>query len=167
MFVGSIKTDFMQKVITFLWFKDTLAEEAVNFYVSVINGAKITKIMRVGKAGPGPEGSVLTMEFEIGGQTFVALNGNPESKFTQAMSPMINCDTQEEIDAYWEKLSAGGKKVQCGWLEDKYGVSWQIVTPLLLEMLNDKDAAKSERVMRAMMQMTKIEIAPLKKAYEG
>jgi predicted 3-demethylubiquinone-9 3-methyltransferase (glyoxalase superfamily) len=157
----------MQKVITFLWFKDTLAEEAANFYVSVIKGARITKLMRVGKAGPGPEGSVLTVEFEIGGQTFVALNGNPESNFTEAMSLMINCDTQEEIDTYWEKLSAGGKKVQCGWLVDKYGVSWQIVTPLLLEMLNDKDAAKSERVMRAMMQMTKIEIAPLKKAYDG
>jgi predicted 3-demethylubiquinone-9 3-methyltransferase (glyoxalase superfamily) len=157
----------MQKIITFLWYKDTLAEEAVNFYVSVIKGAKITKIMRVGKAGPGPEGSVLTVEFEIGGQTFVALNGNPESMFTEAISLMINCDTQEEIDTYWEKLSAGGKKVQCGWLVDKYGVSWQIVTPVLLEMLNDKDAAKSERVMRAMMQMTKIEIAAIRRAYEG
>jgi predicted 3-demethylubiquinone-9 3-methyltransferase (glyoxalase superfamily) len=157
----------MQKIIPFLWYKDTLAEEAVNFYVSVIKDARITKIMRVGKAGPGPEGSVLTMEFEIGGQTFVALNGNPESNFTEAISLMINCDTQEEIDTYWEKLSAGGKKVQCGWLVDKYGVSWQIVTPLLLEMLNDKDAAKSERVMRAMMQMTKIEIAAIRRAYDG
>ena len=157
----------MQKVITFLWFKDDLAEEAANFYVSVIKGAKITKIMRAGKAGPGPEGSVVTVEFEIGGQTFVALNGNPSFDFTMAMSLMINCDTQEEIDEYWEKLSAGGKKVQCGWLEDKYGVSWQIVTPLLLEMLQDKDAVKAQRVMQAMMQMTKIEIAPLKKAYEG
>jgi predicted 3-demethylubiquinone-9 3-methyltransferase (glyoxalase superfamily) len=157
----------MQKVITFLWFKDDLAEEAANFYVSVIKGAKITKIMRAGKAGPGPEGSVVTVEFEIGGQTFVALNGNPSFDFTMAMSLMINCDTQEEIDEYWEKLSAGGKKVQCGWLEDKYGVSWQIVTPLLLEMLQDKDAEKAQRVMQAMMQMTKIEIAPLKKAYEG
>ena len=157
----------MQKVITFLWFKDDLAEEAANFYVSVIKGARITKIMRSGKAGPGPEGSVVTVEFEIGGQTFVALNGNPSFDFTMAMSLMINCDTQEEIDEYWEKLSAGGKKVQCGWLEDKYGVSWQIVTPLLLEMLQDKDAEKAQRVMQAMMQMTKIEIAPLKKAYEG
>jgi len=157
----------MQKIIPFLWYKDTLAEEAVNFYVSVIKDARITKIMRVGKAGPGPEGSVLTVEFEIGGQTFVALNGNPESMFTEAISLMINCDTQEEIDTYWEKLSAGGKKVQCGWLMDKYGVSWQIVTPLLLEMLNDKDAAKSERVMRAMMQMTKIEIAAIRRAYDG
>jgi predicted 3-demethylubiquinone-9 3-methyltransferase (glyoxalase superfamily) len=161
------KNRFMQKVITFLWYKDMLAEEAANFYVSVIKGARITKTMRAGKGGPGPEGSVVTVEFEIGGQTFVALNGNPSFDFTMAMSLMINCDTQEEIDEYWEKLSAGGKKVQCGWLEDKYGVSWQIVTPLLLEMLNDKDAAKSERVMRAMMQMTKIEIAPLKKAYEA
>jgi predicted 3-demethylubiquinone-9 3-methyltransferase (glyoxalase superfamily) len=157
----------MQKVITFLWFKDDLAEEAANFYVSVIKGAKITKIMRAGKAGPGPEGSVVTVEFEIGGQTFVALNGNPAFDFTMAISLMINCDTQEEIDEYWEKLSAGGQKVQCGWLTDKYGVSWQIVTPLLLEMLQDKDAEKAQRVMQAMMQMTKIEIAPLKKAYEG
>jgi predicted 3-demethylubiquinone-9 3-methyltransferase (glyoxalase superfamily) len=157
----------MQKVITFLWFKDDRAEEAANFYVSVIKGARITEIMRSGKAGPGPVGSVVTVEFEIGGQTFVALNGNPEFEFTMAMSLMINCDTQEEIDTYWEKLSAGGQKVQCGWLTDKYGVSWQIVTPLLREMLNDKDPAKSERVMRAMMQMTKIEIAPLKKAYQG
>ena len=157
----------MQKIIPFLWYKDMLAEEAVNFYVSVIKGSRITEIMRAGKSGPGPEGSVVTVEFEIGGQVFVALNGNPEFEFTMAMSLMINCDTQEEIDEYWEKLSAGGQKVQCGWLTDKYGVSWQIVTPLLLEMLNDKDAAKSERVMKAMMQMTKIEIAPLKKAYKG
>jgi predicted 3-demethylubiquinone-9 3-methyltransferase (glyoxalase superfamily) len=157
----------MQKVITFLWFKDDRAEEAVNFYVSVIKGARITEIMRSGKAGPGPVGSVITVEFEIGGQTFVALNGNPEFEFTMAMSLMINCDTQEEIDTYWEKLSAGGQKVQCGWLTDKYGVSWQIVTPLLRQMLNDKDPAKSERVMRAMMAMTKIEIAGIRKAYEG
>jgi predicted 3-demethylubiquinone-9 3-methyltransferase (glyoxalase superfamily) len=157
----------MQKVITFLWFKDDRAEEAVNFYVSVIKGARITEIMRAGKAGPGPVGSVITVEFEIGGQTFVALNGNPEFEFTMAMSLMINCDTQEEIDTYWEKLSAGGQKVQCGWLTDKFGVSWQIVTPLLREMLNDKDPAKSERVMRAMMAMTKIEIAGIRKAYEG
>lgn len=157
----------MQKVITFLWFKDDLAEEAANFYVSVIKGARITEIMRSGKAGPGPVGSVVTVEFEIGGQTFVALNGNPEFEFTMAMSLMINCDTQAEIDEYWEKLSAGGQKVQCGWLTDKFGVSWQIVTPILREMLNDKDPAKSERVMRAMMAMTKIEIDVIKKAYAG
>ena len=157
----------MQKVITFLWFKDDRAEEAANFYVSVIKGARITKIMRSGKAGPGPEGSVVTVEFEIGGQTFVALNGNPSFDFTMAISLLINCDTQEEIDEYWEKLSAGGQKVQCGWLTDKFGVSWQIVTPILREMLNDKDPAKSERVMRAMMAMTKIEIAGIRKAYEG
>ena len=157
----------MQKVITFLWFKDDHAEEAANFYVSVIKGARITEIMRSGKAGPGPVGSVVTVEFEIGGQTFVALNGNPEFEFTMAMSLMINCDTQAEIDEYWEKLSAGGQKVQCGWLTDKFGVSWQIVTPILREMLNDKDPAKSERVMRAMMAMTKIEIDVIKKAYAG
>ena len=157
----------MQKVITFLWFKDDLAEEAANFYVSVIKGARITEIMRSGKAGPGPVGSVVTVEFEIGGQTFVALNGNPEFEFTMAMSLMINCDTQEEIDTYWEKLSAGGQKVQCGWLTDKFGVSWQIVTPVLLEMLQDKDPVKAQRVMKAMMQMTKIEIDVIRKAYAG
>jgi predicted 3-demethylubiquinone-9 3-methyltransferase (glyoxalase superfamily) len=157
----------MQKIVPFLWYKDMLAEEAANFYVSVIKGARITEIMRSGKAGPGPVGSVVTVEFEIGGQTFVALNGNPEFEFTMAMSLMINCDTQEEIDTYWEKLSTGGQKVQCGWLTDKFGVSWQIATPLLREMLNDKDPAKSERVMRAMMAMTKIEIAGIKKAYAG
>ena len=157
----------MQKVITFLWFKDDRAEEAANFYVSVIKGARITKIMRSGKAGPGPEGSVVTVEFEIGGQTFVALNGNPSFDFTMAISLLINCDTQEEIDEYWEKLSAGGQKVQCGWLTDKFGVSWQIATPLLLEMLQDKDAVKAQRVMEAMMKMTKIEIDGIKKAYAG
>ena len=157
----------MQKVITFLWFKNDRAEEAVNFYVSVIKGARITKTMRAGKAGPGPEGSVVTVEFEIGGQTFVALNGNPSFDFTMAMSLLVNCDTQEEIDEYWEKLSAGGQKVQCGWLTDKFGVSWQIVTPLLLEMLQDKDAVKAQRVMEAMMKMTKIEIDGIKKAYAG
>ena len=157
----------MQKVITFLWFKNDRAEEAANFYVSVIKGARITKTMRAGKAGPGPDGSVVTVEFEIGGQTFVALNGNPSFDFTMAMSLLVNCDTQEEIDEYWEKLSAGGQKVQCGWLTDKFGVSWQIVTPLLLEMLQDKDAVKAQRVMEAMMKMTKIEIDGIKKAYAG
>jgi predicted 3-demethylubiquinone-9 3-methyltransferase (glyoxalase superfamily) len=157
----------MQKVITFLWFKDDRAEEAANFYVSVIRNASITGVTRYGKAGPGPEGDVMTVSFEVDGQEFVALNGNPSFDFTMAISLMINCDTQEEIDEYWEKLSAGGQKVQCGWLTDKFGVAWQIVTPLLLEMLQDKDAVKAQRVMKAMMQMTKIEIDVIKKAYAG
>jgi predicted 3-demethylubiquinone-9 3-methyltransferase (glyoxalase superfamily) len=157
----------MQKVITFLWFKDDRAEEAANFYVSVIRNASITGVTRYGKAGPGPEGDVMTVSFEVDGQEFVALNGNPSFDFTMAISLMINCDTQEEIDEYWEKLSAGGQKVQCGWLTDKFGVSWQIVTPVLLEMLQDKDAVKAQRVMKAMMQMTKIEIDVIRKAYAG
>jgi predicted 3-demethylubiquinone-9 3-methyltransferase (glyoxalase superfamily) len=157
----------MQKVITFLWFKDDRAEEAANFYVSVIRNASITGVTRYGKAGPGSEGDVMTVSFEVDGQEFVALNGNPSFDFTMAISLMINCDTQEEIDEYWEKLSAGGQKVQCGWLTDKFGVSWQIVTPVLLEMLQDKDAVKAQRVMKAMMQMTKIEIDVIRKAYAG
>jgi predicted 3-demethylubiquinone-9 3-methyltransferase (glyoxalase superfamily) len=157
----------MQKIVPFLWYKDDKAEEAANFYVGIIRGAKITEIMRAGKAGPGPVGSVITVSFTIGGQEIVALNGNPQFDFTMASSLMIHCDTQEEIDEYWEKLSAGGQKIQCGWLTDKYGVSWQIAPPILREMLGDKDPEKAARVMQAMMQMTKIEIAPLKKAYEG
>jgi predicted 3-demethylubiquinone-9 3-methyltransferase (glyoxalase superfamily) len=157
----------MQKIVPFLWYKDDKAEEAANYYVSIIRGAKITEILRAGKAGPGPVGSAITVSFTIGEMEIVALNGNPQFDFTMAVSLMINCDTQDEIDEYWEKLSAGGQKIQCGWLTDKYGVSWQIAPPLLRKMLSDKDPEKAARVMQAMMQMTKIEIAPLKKAYEG
>jgi predicted 3-demethylubiquinone-9 3-methyltransferase (glyoxalase superfamily) len=157
----------MQKIVPFLWYKDNKAEEAANYYVSIIRGSKITDILRAGKAGPGPAGSAITVSFTIGDQEIVALNGNPQFDFTMAVSLMINCDTQGEIDEYWEKLSAGGQKIQCGWLTDKYGVAWQIAPPLLRTMLGDKDPAKAARVMQAMMQMTKIEIAPLKRAYEG
>jgi predicted 3-demethylubiquinone-9 3-methyltransferase (glyoxalase superfamily) len=157
----------MQKIVPFLWYKDNKAEEAANYYVSIIRGAKIKEVMRAGKAGPGPVGSVITVSFTIGDQEIVALNDNPQFGFTMAISLMVHCDTQEEIDEYWEKLSAGGQKIQCGWLTDKYGVSWQIAPPVLREMLSDKDPEKAARVMKAMMQMTKIEIAALKKAYES
>lgn len=157
----------MQKIVPFLWYKDNKAEEAANFYVGIIRGAKIKDVVRARKAGPGPEGSVVTVTFTIGDLEIVALNGNPQFDFSMASSLMIHADTQEEIDEYWEKLSAGGQKIQCGWLTDKYGVAWQVAPPILLKMLNDKDPEKAGRVMKAMMQMTKIEIAPLKEAYEG
>jgi predicted 3-demethylubiquinone-9 3-methyltransferase (glyoxalase superfamily) len=155
----------MQKINPMLWF-DSNAEEAVNFYVSVIKGSKITGISRYGKGGPGPAGTVMTVAFDLAAQKFVALNGGPLFKFTEAISFVINCDTQQEIDEYWEKLSAGGEKSQCGWLKDKYGLSWQIVTPLLGDMAEDKDPVKVQRVMAAMMKMRKIDIAALQRAYE-
>jgi predicted 3-demethylubiquinone-9 3-methyltransferase (glyoxalase superfamily) len=160
----------MQKVTPFLWF-DNQAEEAAKFYTSVFENSKVGKILRydeaAAKAAGGPVGSVLTIEFEIGGQKFTALNGGPEFKFNEAISFVVNCDTQEEVDYFWEKLSAdGGQESQCGWLKDKFGVSWQIVPTVLIEMLQDKDSEKSERVMKAMLQMQKIDIKTLKEAYE-
>src|SRR5438093_8455217 len=150
----------MQKITPFLWFNDN-AEEAVNFYVSVFKNSKIGKVARYGKAGPGKEGTVMTVAFELEGQQFTALNAGPRFKFTEAISFVVNCETQEEIDELWEKLSAGGEKVQCGWLKDKYGMSWQIVPTVLDEMLQDKNAERSQRVMKAMMQMKKLDIARL------
>jgi predicted 3-demethylubiquinone-9 3-methyltransferase (glyoxalase superfamily) len=155
----------MQKITPFLWF-DGKAEEAVNFYTSVFKNAKKGKIARYGEGGPGPNGSVMTVEFELEGQEFVALNGGPEFTFSPAISFWVRCDTQKEIDEMWEALSRDGKKEQCGWLKDKYGVSWQIVPTLLGEMLQDKDPTKARRVMEAMMQMTKIDIEALKRAYD-
>ena len=160
----------MQKITPFLWFDDQ-AEEAAKFYTSVFENSKVGKILRydeaAAKAAGGPVGSVLTIEFEIGGQKFTALNGGPEFKFNEAISFVVNCDTQEEVDYFWEKLSAdGGQESQCGWLKDKFGVSWQIVPTVLIEMLQDKDSEKSERVMKAMLQMQKIDIKTLKEAYE-
>jgi predicted 3-demethylubiquinone-9 3-methyltransferase (glyoxalase superfamily) len=160
----------MQKITPFLWF-DHQAEEAAKFYTSVFENSKVGKILRydeaAAKAAGGPVGSVLTIEFEIGGQKFTALNGGPEFKFNEAISFVVNCDTQEEVDYFWEKLSAdGGQESQCGWLKDKFGVSWQIVPTVLIEMLQDKDSEKSERVMKAMLQMQKIDIKTLKEAYE-
>jgi predicted 3-demethylubiquinone-9 3-methyltransferase (glyoxalase superfamily) len=159
----------MQKIVTFLWF-DNQAEEAVNFYVSVFNDSKVGNIARYGeeaaKASGQPEGSVLTIDFQLEGQDFMALNGGPQFKFTEAISLFVNCETQEEIDELWNNLSAGGEQGPCGWLKDKYGLSWQIVPTLLVEMLSDPDPVKSQRVMHAMLQMSKLDINALKQAYE-
>src|SRR6266446_369378 len=156
----------MQKISPFLWF-DSNAEEAANFYVAIFKDSKILKIARYGEAGPGPAGSVMIVHFQIEGQEFIALNGGPQFKFTEAISFCINCQTQEEVDYFWNKLTAdGGQEVQCGWLKDKFGVSWQVVPTVLIEMLHDKNSEKSERVMQEMLQMTKIDIDKLKAAYE-
>jgi predicted 3-demethylubiquinone-9 3-methyltransferase (glyoxalase superfamily) len=155
----------MQKITPFLWF-DGKAEEAMNFYTSIFQNSKIGNVVRYGEAGPGPKGTVMTATFRLDGQEFIALNGGPQFKFTEAISFWVNCETQEEIDEMWEKLSAGGEKGRCGWLKDKYGLSWQIVPPVLGEMLGDKDPEKSKRVMMAMLQMDKIDIKTLKQAYE-
>jgi predicted 3-demethylubiquinone-9 3-methyltransferase (glyoxalase superfamily) len=158
----------MQKITPFLWFDDQ-AEEAANFYTSVFKNSKIGKIAHYGeetaKRTGRPEGSVMTIAFELDGEEFVALNGGPQFKFTEATSFVVNCETQEEVDYFWGKLSGGGKEVQCGWLKDKYGLSWQIVPTVLGELLSDKDGAKSQRVMQAMLKMVKLDIKKLKQAY--
>jgi len=154
----------MQKISPFLWF-DGNAEEAADFYVSLFKGSKILKIARYGEAGPGPAGAVMVVNFQIEGQDFIALNGGPLFKFTEAISFVINCQTQEEVDHYWNKLTAGGgQESQCGWLKDKYGLSWQVTPTILGELLADKDQKKAQRVMQAMLQMKKIDIAALKRA---
>ena len=155
-----------QKITTFLWF-DNNAEEAMNFYVSVFKNSKILHLRRFENAGPGGKGTVVTGTFELDGQQFMALQGGPLFKFTEAISMFVNCETQEEVDYFWEKLTAGGNESQCGWLKDKFGLSWQIVPSALGQMLGDKDPAKSKRVMEAMLQMRKIDIARLRQAYEG
>ena len=155
----------MEKITPFLWFNDN-AEEAVNFYISVFKNSKILSVSRYGEAGPGPAGSVMTIAFEIEGQTFTALNGGPHFTMSGAISFVVHCKTQEEVDYYWDKLSEGGEKLQCAWLVDKYKVTWQIVPDALIELLTDKDPVKSQRVMQAMMKMTKIDIATLNRAYE-
>jgi predicted 3-demethylubiquinone-9 3-methyltransferase (glyoxalase superfamily) len=154
----------MQKIIPFLWF-DGKAEEAMHFYVSIFKNSKAGSINRYGDAGPGPKGTVMVVTFQLDGQEFIALNGGPQFTFSPAISLVVNCETQEEVDAFWEKLSEGGEKQQCGWLKDKYGLSWQIVPTVLGEMMQDKDAEKSQRVMKAMLQMNKIDIGRLKQAY--
>jgi predicted 3-demethylubiquinone-9 3-methyltransferase (glyoxalase superfamily) len=156
----------MQKITPFLWFDDN-AEEAIKFYKSVFKDSKIGKVARYGEAGPGPKGTVMTATFEIEGQEFIALNGGPHFKFSEAISFVVNCKTQKEVDYFWEKLSDGGEKSQCGWLKDKFGLSWQIVPTALPKMLSDRDAKRSQRVMKAMLQMKKIDIAALKRAYES
>jgi len=147
----------MQRITPFLWFDDK-AEEAVNFYTSIFKNSKIESIMRYGEGGPGPKGTVMSATFQLDGQDFMALNGGPLFTFSPAISFFVNCKTQEEVDELWEKLSEGGEKHQCGWLKDKYGVSWQIIPSALGEMLSDTDTEKSKRVMKAMLQMNKIDI---------
>jgi len=155
-----------QKITTYLWF-DNNAEEAMNFYVSIFKNSKILDVIRYGDAGPGPKGTVMCGTFQLEGQEFIALNGGPQFKFTEAISLFVNCETQEEVDDLWRKLTAGGgAPSQCGWLKDKFGLSWQIIPSVLLKMVADKDAEKSKRVMEAMFQMSKIDINRLKQAYE-
>jgi len=153
-----------QKITTFLWFDDN-AEQAINHYVSIFKNSKIVSLTRHGEAGPGPKGTVLGGTFELEGQQFMALNGGPKFKFTEAISLFVNCETQEEVDALWDKLSAGGRKDRCGWLQDKFGLSWQIIPSVLGEMSQDKDPERANRVMKAMLQMDKIDIQRLRQAY--
>lgn len=155
-----------QTITPFLWFNDQ-AEEAARFYTSVFKNSQMGTINRYGPEGPGPEGSVMVATFQLDGQEFIALNGGPQFQFTEAISFVVTCDTQDEIDKLWQKLSEGGKPVQCGWLKDRYGLSWQIVPTIFGELMQTSDAAKRGRVMQAMMQMTKLDIAQLKQAYEG
>jgi predicted 3-demethylubiquinone-9 3-methyltransferase (glyoxalase superfamily) len=155
----------MQKITPFLWF-DGDAEEAVNFYTSIFKNSKTVSITRYGEEGPGPKGTLMSATFQLDGQEFMALNGGPQFTFSPAISFFVNCTNQEEVDALWEKLSEGGEKQRCGWLKDKYGVSWQIIPSVLGEMLQSKDAEKSKKVMEAMLKMNKIEVKTLKQAYE-
>jgi predicted 3-demethylubiquinone-9 3-methyltransferase (glyoxalase superfamily) len=156
----------MQKITPFLWF-DNNAEEAANFYVSVFKDSKMLNVSRYGDAGPGPKGTVMVAEFQIEGQEFVALNGGPRFKFTEAVSFVVNCETQEEVNYFWEKLSDGGEKSRCGWLKDKFGLGWQVVPTVLNELLADKDQQKADRVMKAMLQMDRIDIEPLQRAADN
>jgi predicted 3-demethylubiquinone-9 3-methyltransferase (glyoxalase superfamily) len=156
----------IQKITPFLWF-DHQAEEAAGFYASIFPNSKIVKVARYGEGAPRPAGSAMTVEFQLDAQTFVALNGGPHFKFSEAISFVVNCQTQEEVDHYWEKLSAGGAEVQCGWLKDKFGLSWQIVPTALSQLLSGPDSEKSRRVMKALMTMKKLDIAALKQAYDN
>src|SRR5262249_6562147 len=155
----------MQKITPFLWF-DNNAEEAMNFYLSIFKNSEVISVARCGDAGPGPKGAVMTAKFRLNGQEFVALNGGPYFKFTEAISFVVDCETQQEVDEFWEKLSEGGEESRCGWLKDKYGLSWQIIPTVLGELLQDKDPEKAKRVMEAMLLMNKIDIKKLKQAYE-
>jgi predicted 3-demethylubiquinone-9 3-methyltransferase (glyoxalase superfamily) len=156
----------MQKITPFLWF-DGKAQEAADFYTAIFKNSRITEVMRYGEGGPGPKGGVMAATFELEGQTFIALNGGPMFAFSPAISFFVPCDSQEEVDHFWDKLSAGGQIQQCGWLTDKFGVTWQIVPRVLHSMLQDKDPVKAKRVMEAMMKMVKLDIDALTRAYEG
>jgi predicted 3-demethylubiquinone-9 3-methyltransferase (glyoxalase superfamily) len=153
----------MQKITPFLWF-DGNAEEAANFYISIFKNSKLGKISRYGDAGPGPKGTAMSVTFQIEGQEFFALNGGPQFKFTPAISFFVNCETQQEVDDLWEKLSAGGRTDRCGWLQDKFGLSWQIIPTVLGQLLGDKDPQRAKRAMQAMLQMTKLDIKKLQQA---
>jgi predicted 3-demethylubiquinone-9 3-methyltransferase (glyoxalase superfamily) len=155
----------MQKITPFLWF-DNQAEEAMNFYVSIFKNSKVGRVTRYGDAGPGPKGSVMSATFTLEGQEFFALNGGPQYSFTPAISLFVNCETQQEVDDLWDKLSAGGRKDRCGWLQDKYGLSWQIIPSALSRMLGDRNPVKAKNVMMAMLQMDKIDISRLQQAYD-
>lgn len=155
----------MRKITPCLWF-DNQAEEAMNFYVSLFKNSRILSLTRYGEGGPGPQGTIMTASFQLDGQELMALNGGPYFKFTEAISLFVNCETQAEVDELWDKLSEGGEKEQCGWLKDRYGLSWQIVPTALGEMLGDPDPRKSQNVMQAMLKMTKIDIDTLRHAYE-
>ena len=155
----------MQKITPYLWFDDQ-AEEAVHFYTSVFNNSQITGITRYGDGGQKPEGSIMTVSFQLEGQDFVALNGGPQFSFSPAISLFVNCENQAEVDRLWQQLTEGGEEEQCGWLKDKYGVSWQIIPTELIELLNSPDAEKSQRAMQAMLKMVKIDIAEIRRAYE-
>jgi len=156
----------MKAITPFLWF-DAQAEEAMNFYTSIFKNSKIVRVSRYGDAGPGPKGQVMVGEFELNGQRFMALNGGPQFKFTEAVSFVISCENQEEIDYFWSNLTAnGGQESQCGWLKDRFGLSWQVVPAILGELMGDKDPARAGRVMQALLQMRKLDIAALKRAAE-
>mgnify|MGYP001315145820 CR=1 FL=1 len=157
----------MQKIVTFLWFEDSKAEEAVNFYTSIFKNSKIINTVRYGEAGPGPEGAVMSMTFQLEGQEFYALNDNPQFKFNESLSLFVKCDTQEEIDELWGKLSESGMELGPGWIKDKFGLAWQIVPTILGDYINDTDKEKSQRVMHAMMQMNKLDIEKLTLAHAG
>ena len=158
-------TSIKQQITPFLWF-DHQAEQAANFYTSIFKDSKIVSVSRYGEAGPGTAGSVMTVAFQLNGLEFIALNGGPEFKFNEAISFYVHCESQKEVDYYWEKLTEGGEEGPCGWLKDRFGVSWQIVPTILSELLGDRDAGKSKRVMEAMLKMKKIDIESLKLAYE-
>ncbi len=156
----------MRKITPFLWFDDK-AEEAMNFYVSIFKNSKVVSVTRYGDMGPGPKGTVMSAVFELDGQPFFALNGGPHYTFTPAISFFVSCETQEEVDDLWEKLSSGGRKDRCGWLSDRFGLSWQIVPAVLAPMLGDQEPQKAQRVMQAMLEMTKLDIQGLRRAYDG
>lgn len=156
----------MPKITPFLWF-DANAEEAMSFYTSIFKSSKIGAVSRYGDAGPGPKGQLMTGSFELEGQPFMVLNGGPQFKFNEAVSFVVTCDTQEEIDHFWEKLSAGGTTIECGWLKDKFGLAWQIVPSIMGKLLSGPDPERSKRAMQAMLQMKKLDIAALTRAWEG